>query len=260
MTTKVKTMSDRVLSEGDNFILLFPTESGKVQRQEVTVGRGFFFKVLSWDRFFLEYDHLTNIPASQGLDYDFLGETALGTAGGDDVLRIKDDEWWMYHFGFAMSSDAIRVYRRLSGRLALGGFEYHDADEPTPGSATAAGSDYGYVLGAEIEDVYDPPVYTETVCWYTGKTDTPLWEWGFFNEHPTKQLRGKLILSGRQYKVIPITRSDIQTDMIAGKIPRTIISVGGLRMNREEAFIPDDWKGFNERRVAFTELTGVEVD
>jgi len=83
---------------------------------------------------------------------------------------------------------------------------------------------------------------------------------GFYNEHPTKQLTGKLILVGRQYKVIPITKPDIQRDMIAGRIPRTIISVGGLRVTREEAFIPDDWKNFNEHTVAFTELTGVEVD
>lgn len=260
MTRKPKRISDRLMVEGDNFILLFSTESGKVGKQEVTIGRGFFFKVLSWDRFFIEYDHLTDIPVGQGIDYDYLGETGLGTAGGDDVLRIKDDEWWMYHFGFAMSADAIRVYRRLSGRLALGGFEYHDADEPTPGSATTTGSDYGFVLGAEVDDTYDPPMDTETICWYTGKTDKPLWEWGFYNEHPTKQLRGKLILVGRQYKVIPIIRENIQLDMISGRIPRTILSVGGLRMNREEAFIPNDWKGFNERRVAFTELTGVVTD
>ena len=247
-------ISNRLLDEGDNFILLFPTESAKIGKHGVTIGRGFFFKVLSWDRFILEYDHLTAIDAGSGVDYNYLGESGLGS--GDDVLRIKDDEWWLYHFGFSMSADPIRVYRRMAGRLALGGFEYHEADEPDPTN----GDDYGYVLGAEVDDTYDPPAYTETVCWYTGETDKPLWEWGFYNEHPTKQLTGKLILVGRQYKVIPITKPDIQRDMIAGRIPRTIISVGGLRVTREEAFIPDDWKNFNEHTVAFTELTGVEVD
>lgn len=254
MSEKKKRISDRILDEGDNFILLFPAESGRVGKQEVTIGRGFFFKVLSWDRFFLEYDHLSALAVAGSADYNYLGTTGHGT--GDDVLRIKDDEWWMYHFGFSMSADAIRTYRRLAGRLALGGFEYHDADEPSP----VTGDDYGYVLGSEVEDAYDPPAYTETMCWYTGKTDKPLWEWGFYNEHPVKQLTGKLILVGRQYKVIPITKESVQIDMIAGRIPRSIISVGGLRMTREEAFIPDDWKGFNERRVAFAELTGVEAD
>lgn len=249
MTEKKKLMSDRVLDEGSNFILVFPTESGHVGSNEVTVGRGFFFKVLSWDRFLMVYDDVADLAAAGSVDYAYLGSTGHGT--GNDLLRIKDDEWWLYHVGAATTSGTLRMYRRLSGRLGLGGLEYSDATEPDP----TAPDDFGYIHGAEIENVYDPPIYTEMMCWYTGKTDSPLWEFGFYNEGPASPVR--VVLAGRQYKVIPITKESVQNEMIAGRIPRTIISAGGLRMSREAAFIPDDWKGFNERRVAFTELTGV---
>lgn len=251
MTEKKKLISDRLLDEGDNFILVFASESGTVGAQQVPVGRGFFFKVLSWDLFRYEYTGVAALNAVTGVTYNYLGTTSHGV--GNDIMRIKDDEWWLYHFGYSVPASTIRVYRRLSGRMALGGMEYNSADEPDP----TVGADYGYVLGSEIDNLYDPPAYTETICWYTGKVDTPLWEWGFYNESATLRQPIRMILTGRQYKMIPITRKDVQDALIAGRIPRTVLSVGGLRITAEESFIPDDWKGFCERKVAFTDLTGV---
>lgn len=252
MAVKEK-ISDRLLNEGDNLIILFGTETGTVKNEEVTVGRGFFFKVLTWSRFRYEYDQLENIGPQSGKDYKYLGSDGMNS--GDDILRIVDDAWWLYHFAFATDSSDLRIYRRMQGKVPVGGLEYSDADRPDP----TAGDNFGYISGAEIEDYYNPPAFTEMVCWQTGGTSSPLWEFGFYNENPNKTLRGRLNLVGRQYKVVPITNPDVMKKMARGEIKRTIISVGGLRLSREETFIPNAWRGLNERKVGFTEMTEVKV-
>lgn len=254
-----KQMSDVLLYTGDNLILLFPTKTaGAVAGQSPPAGRAFFFKILAADRLNQVYKQIlaaetnTNYLAKQtGLDYDYLGEDGLGD--GDDVLRIEDDPWWLYHFGYAPLQDSLRVYKKLEIGPNITGWEYRIRDEPDP----EAGDDYGFIKGAEVVNYWDPPVETETIA-FRSKEAGKMWQFGFYNESDELRIHPILNVVGRAYKLIPIIHEDTMRKMLIGKIPRRLITIDGLHSYTEETIIPREWKAVgNEVEVTFADETGV---
>ena len=253
-----KQMSDVLLYTGDNLILLFPTKkAGAVAGQSVPAGRCFFFKILGATRLNRIYKEIltgvaaTYLATQTGLDYGYLGETGLGS--GDDVLRIEDDPWWLYHFGYAPAQDSLRVYKKLEIGPNITGWEYRIRDEPDP----TAGDDYGFIPGREVVNYYDPPVTTETIA-FRSKEKGRMWQFGFYNDSDELRINPVLNIKGRAYKVIPVIREDTKEKMLIGLIPRRLITVDGIKDYTEETIIPNEWKAVgNEREVTFADLTGI---
>ena len=252
-------MSDVLLYTGDNLILLFPTkEAGAVAGESPPAGRAFFFKILAASRLNQVYKQIltaetqTHYLATQtGIDYGYLGDAGIGS--GDDILRIEDDPWWMYHFGYAPLQDSLRVYKKLEIGPAMTGWEYRIRDQPDP----EAGDDYGFIKGAEVVNYFDPPVETETIA-FRSKEEGKLWQFGYYNESDEQRIHPVMYIPGRAYKVIPIVREDTMRSMLVGRIPRRLITMDGLHAYTEETVIPREWKAVgNELEVTFAEMTGV---
>lgn len=253
-----KTIKERLLSTGDNLILLFATgKAGDVAGQVPPAGKAYFFKVLADTDLNKIYKDImtaeseTYLATETGIDWGYLGDTGIGS--GDDILRIKNDPWRLYHFGYAPLQLSLRVYKRLDIGDPINGWEYSLSDEPDP----TAGDDYGYVAGRECLDYWDPPIATETVS-FRSREEGKMWMWGFYNESDERQINPILALRGASYKVIPIIKTDIQNRLITGEIPRRLITVDGLKDYSEDTIIPKEWKAVgNSREVTFEEITGV---
>ncbi len=255
---KQTTIKERLLGTGDNFILLFATkESGGVSGEKPPAGRAFFFKTLAsieLNRIYREImtaETADYLATETGIDWGYLGSTGIGS--GDDILRIENDPWWMYHFGYSPLQWSLRVYKRLDVGDPITGWEYSLSDEPDP----TAGDDYGYVSGRECLDYWDPPITTETVA-FRSKDNGRMWDWGFYNESDERQINPILHIVGAAYKIIPIVKTTIQDKLITGEIPRRLITVDGLKNFTEETIIPKEWKAVgNEQEVTFDQITGV---
>jgi len=152
-----KYMSDVTLSPGDNLVIVFPEgNDARIEMKNggelgVPYGRAFFFKVVLASGLRYHYDLFDNLAAETGLDYDYLGDTGHGT--GNDILRLQDDDWWIYHFGYSPLQDTLRVYRKVEARANESGWEYTQPNQPNP----TLGDPYGYVKGAEDFNWFDPP-------------------------------------------------------------------------------------------------------
>jgi len=112
-TEMKKYMSDVTLGPGDNLVIVFPEgNDARIEMEKggilgVPYGRAFFFKVVLASQLRFHYDLFDTLAALTGLDYDYLGDTGHGT--GNDILRIQDDDWWIYHFGYSPLQDSLRV-------------------------------------------------------------------------------------------------------------------------------------------------------
>jgi hypothetical protein len=253
-----ETIKERLLGTGDNLILLFATkESGGVSGERPPAGRAFFFKVLAATELQRKYTDIMTaetadyLDTETGVDWGYLGDTGIGS--GDDVLRIEDDDWWIYHFGYAPLQWSLRVYKRLDVGDPQTGWEYSLSDEPDPTN----GDRYGFIAGREVIDYWDPPKDTETVA-FRSREEGRMWNWGFYNESDERQINPILNIIGAAYKTIPIVKSTIQDKLITGEIPRRLITVDGIKNFNEETIIPKAWKAVgNEREVTFEQITGV---
>jgi len=253
-----KQISDVLLYTGDNLILLFPTKSAAgVAGESPPAGRAFFFKVLAVSRLNQRYTEIMTAEAEDyldtetGVDYGYLGDGGIGE--GDDILRIEDDPWWIYHFGYSPLQESLRVYRKLEIGPNMTGWEYRIRDEPDP----TAGDDYGFIKGAEVVNYWDPPVETETIA-FRSKEEGRMWQFGFFNDSDELRIIPVLNIVGRAYKVIPIIKEPTMVKLLTGQIPSRLVTVDGLHSYTEETIIPKEWKAVdNEMEVTFEDLTGV---
>jgi len=252
-------LSDILLNTGDNLVIVFPEPTdAEVSRGNgrigVPYGRAFFFKVVLAGNLRFFYDLFDNLDPETGVNYGYLGDTGHGT--GNDVLRIEEDDWWVYHFGYSPLQDTLRGYRRVHGRANETGFEYQTPNRPDP----TLGDNFGYIRGAEVYNWFDPPVETETVM-FRNDRDGQLWEFGLYNEHPDLRIDPAIFIGGKAYRVVPVTDSESMEKMLKGDpapFRRRVITIDGIRDWREEAYIPLEWKEVgNEMYVTWQDITGV---
>jgi len=252
-------MSDVLLSPGDNLILLFPESNDA--RLDIGKGelglpyaRAFFFKVIIAGALRYRYDLFDNLDPVTGVGYNYLGDAGHGA--GNDILRLREDDWWLYHFGYSPLQDTLRVYRRIQGRANETGFEYVQPNQPDP----LLGDPYGYIKGAETFNYFDPPTETETVSFRNNNTGQ-MWQFGLYNDHPDLRIDPALLVQGKAYRLDPVVNPSSMDKMLKGDpapFRRRIITVDGMRDWREEAYIPNEWKAAgNERYVTWEDITGV---
>lgn len=255
-------MSDVLLNTGDNLILVFPESNDArvdVGKGEIGVpyGRAFFFKVILASNLRYHYDRFANLDPLTGVGYDYLGDGGPpGHGVGNDILRIGEDDWWIYHFGYSPLQDTLRVYRRIQGRANETGFEYAQPNQPDP----TLGDVYGYIKGAEVFNWFDPPAETETVS-FRNKNEGQMWQFGLYNEHQDLEIDPAILVGGKAYRLDPVIDPKSIERMLKGDpapFRRRVITVDGMRDWREEAYIPREWKIVgNERYVTWEDITGV---
>ncbi len=176
------------------------------------------------------------IAAQTGLEFDRLWDE-----NGEDILRVKDDAWLLYHFSIAVQQPEIRIYPQIPPDVDMGGWEYLVSHQPMP----SAGSNYGYVSGREIHNYYDPPATLETIGW-RGKereSNRSYNRYGFFNESLDKAIDPIINIFGRGYLVHPVLDDSTKRKIVAGPPAgpaRTLVSLGPIG-SPFSLPVPTDW-------------------
>lgn len=241
-------MSDRVRDVGDGLILAFPLTNTQVAGQTIRTTRLYFFRVSSETRYFQRYTSLGNITSGSttpATGFQFLGDS--GVNSGSDIFRIENDDWHVMHFGLVPANPNLLVYTAVSpdsnGNPAQ---ERTGTDEDiVPGT-----DDRGWYSSRQVDDVYDPPKFTERVSFRNDK-DGEFLQWAFWNDGPNTLSGGDLdlLITGGGYKVQPVTRNAVQNVMLENALSRpedpeidTILhQVGGVNEYTLGTEEPDEW-------------------
>ena len=246
-------IKERFLSERQNLVIVLLENEGEIpipkKESKVTLRRGKAYvfqvqsicKVLKHEPYLLR-DNDGNVETAleprTGLGYQCL-------FGSDkyDILRNEDHEWLIYHLSISVQQPEIRIYPQIPPAELFGGWDYLVADQPSP----AAGSDYGYVAGKDIEDYFNPPASLETLGWKKKEGEKSYNRYGFFNESRTKRILPAFNVLGRGYMVHPVMDEDDKHKIVAGPPygpPRTLISVGPVR-SLFSLDTPNEWDEAN---------------
>jgi len=111
-----------------------------------------------------------SIDPDTGVSYQRLWDES-----GDDILRIEDFNWRVYHYSLGVQQDNVRVYPRIPDNQNGGAFDWLSGSEPRPQD----GDPYGYIPSTRT-DFEDPSISLEAVSWETASR-TPI-QYGFYNE------------------------------------------------------------------------------
>lgn len=170
-----------------------------------------------------------------------LAYTRLFDSAGQDILRVEDDAWTLYHFSIAVKQPEIRIYPQIPPDIDMAGWEYLVSNQPQP----AAGSNFGYVAGREIVDYYNPPMSLESIGWRGKERVSSLSynRYGFYNESTTKTISPTLNIYGRGYLTHPVMDEETKRKIVAGPPvgpPRTLVQLGPIRAPYAMP-VPTDW-------------------
>lgn len=253
----IQNISQVLLKPGQNLVVLFAEgNDAKIGDIGVPLTRAFFFKVAVETELRYRYQLFDQLEAQNGVTYNYLGDTGHGA--GNDIFRIHNDDWWVYHFGYSPLQKNLRVYKRVAVEIGITGFEYPTPDLPDP----TVGTPYGYMKGREVQNYYDPPVKTETLA-FRNDRQGQLWQFGLWNESidlETGQMDPCLLIVGKAYRLVPIINIINMRRILSGEIPRHMITFDGVKNIREETYLPHEWKtAKNELYVTWQSLTGVSV-
>ncbi len=248
-------ISQRVLSPGDNLVILFPRTVGS-GADRYDVADAWVFVVALARNFTLDYRQLPAIAAGNGLDYDYLGDGGHGS--GNDVLRIVNDDWHVYHFGLAPADPNLRVYVQIDPSGVQTALDYESTTQASP----TAGSDFDYFSSKEMKNVFDPE--NEFIA-FRNKKEGKFYKWGFYAEADVSA-NSPLYLRGRGYKLLPVLEKDKRLEVIdeLRKTPekqdvKTIaVLVGGIKPYNIGTHLPKAWREKqNYETLTLQEITGV---
>lgn len=240
-------LSDRLLDQRGGLILGFPSiEASTGGVSELGSVRAYFFRVarvatLTYD----PYDQIGSLSDGETVGFDYLGDTGVGS--GDDIFRISRDDFQVYHFGVAPNTPDLRMYYSVDPQRAGDrAFEYEtDAQDVSPGD------DRGFSDGRMVGDRFDPPVRTERVAIRNEKEGRFL-QFGFEATEALTATETELTVTGRSYKLFPVTDADTQDAMLAQAtapthdaehttFPVTYHQFGGIQTWSLGTERPDDW-------------------
>lgn len=232
-------ISKKVLSMGENLIVLFPITSIK---DTYRTALAYVFKVAVSRRLALDWKLLSAITAGSGLDYDYLGTTGFGT--GDDILRVRNNDWWVYHYGIASANPNLRMYNRIDvTKYTDSAFDYDAAETANP----LTGSNYDYTSSKEMANIYDPD--NEFIAFRTAiRGAGKLFKFGFYADEDIP-LNSPLYLRGAGYLLQPVSDETTRMQIIneATKRPdeqsvkASTVVVGGLNRYDLGSMLPIDW-------------------
>lgn len=228
----VETIQDRLLSEWQNLVLLFP----KDRTDEEVAGtplnhrtfKAYVFRVSMWNTLRRTDIDIGTLDPSSGVGYDTLED-----ASNDDYLRNEDQPWTMYHYSIGMKEDNVRIYPRAPSGQNGGGFTYLDAGEPSP----LDGDEFGYIPGSRT-DYHTPPTELENVAYATGSNVDI--EYGFYNE-ASYVVDPTVSIVGRTYVTLPVTQEREKRRIVSGEIPRTMVSWGHAVRSLYSPSVPSIW-------------------
>lgn len=242
-------MSDRVREPGEGLIVAFPTEGNTITtstREEIGVLNGYFFRVAKSQRYYYEYDQLGPLANGGSKDFGFLGENNHESDGspGSDIFRLQTDDFYMYHVGVGLETPELRTYYKLGPSQPFRPTDHENRGEPDP----TAPSQFGYYTGAQIQDRYDPPAFTERVAIRNDREGEFL-QWGFHAEDQLTTEETTLHFTGRFYELIPVLDEETQDKMLMSAvenvddpdIPTVMTTPGGVFTYRLGSTLPDAW-------------------
>jgi len=170
-----------------------------------------FFQVA--DRTWLNYSPYTlndssgatvgSIDSQSGVSYQRLYD-----GGGDDILRIQDRAWKLYHFSLGVQQDDVRIYPRVPDNQNGGGFDWLSGSEPAPDNGDA----YGYIPSEKTEYL-DPTIELESISWESASR-SPV-QFGFYNENPNKPVEPIISVRGWAYELRPVKDEDEMLRLLA---------------------------------------------
>jgi hypothetical protein len=241
-------ISSRLLGTGQGLIVTFPIQKAatiELRGKDVSSVRAFFFKVVKSQEYFFEYQQLGTITAGAGnaLDYDYLGEDGHGA--GDDILRLVNDDFKVYHLGFAPRDPNLRVYEAVAAQGPNRATDHENQGEPDP----TAGDNFGFYTSRQIPNQFDPPALTERLAIRNAESGAFL-QFGFMADGvDIIDGNSDILITGRTYQLQPITDPDEQDFLLrqavldrADQTLRSItVQVGGLFTYEIGNAMPGNW-------------------
>lgn len=263
----METISERVRDVGDGLILGFPIDTTTVAGEDqLLTTRLYFFRVSSQTRYFQKYTSLSSINSgttTPSSGYGFLGDT--GVDSGSDIFRVETDDWHLMHFGVGTNHPELEVFTAVSP--AANGNPAQDrtgqGEDISPGT-----DDRGWYGTPMIDDRYNPPALTERVSFRNGSNQGgEFLQWAFFNDG-NSQLSGSeldLFLTGRGYKVQPVTNLGVQRLMLQTALASLdeptldtiFVQIGGVNEYTLGSEEPDSWEKVRQEEPAFARTLNI---
>lgn len=205
-------MSDRALGHGQGLIVMFPVQQAQninVGNKDISTVRAFFFKIAKHQEFYFRYTQLGGIDAgnANALDYDFLGDTGHGT--GNDILRLENDDFKVYHIGIGLNSPDLRVYESLDPSNPNRAVDHSNQNAPDP----TTGDQFGFYDSKGQDDRFDPPARTERLSIRDDSSGEFL-QYGFFAENDVSEPNTDLEVVGKTYQLRPVQSRSEQEFML----------------------------------------------
>lgn len=209
------TISDAGLEVGEYLVLQI---AGSFSNKTITGDRirtkdteYWFFQVA--DRVNLNYSPYTlrsdngnsvgPIDPETGVNYQRLYDS-----DGQDILRVNDSHWRIYHFSLGIQQNQVRVYPRIPDNQNGGGFDWLSGSQASPQD----GEPFGYIPASDT-DYNDPTIELEAVSWETSSR-SPV-QYGFYNENPNEPVDPIISIKGFAYELRPVEQEDEMLSLLA---------------------------------------------
>lgn len=200
------------------------------------------------------------LDPGEGLNYQRFWDS-----NGDDILRVEDESWRVYHYSVGIKQDYVRIYPRIPDNQNGGAWDWLSGSQPDPTS----GDPYGYFTGSDT-DFDDPTIALEAVTW-ENDARSPM-QYGYYNEHTQLRVRPKISITGFAYDLRPVVQEDKKLNLLADAMRPQYNRQSSLRTVefsraalRTFGFsVPDDWRdtqnNFNISMANLPEDIEAELD
>jgi len=209
----------RLLEENQNLVLTLPV----TDTQEFDL---FFARTLQTDSFYVDYDdEMPTLGADENTgSFQALREDGLG-GNGDSIFNIDDSPFTLHHYSVGVDQPDIGIYNAFSGVAQHG----HKT-----GLRISPGDEKGYEH-SQYSMTADgvPTTRLEQV-----KFEGPTVAYAFQNDQ-SNAVKPRVTVMGRSYEILPIEDERTQRRIIAGDVPATYVTVGGLQ--NISPTLPSEW-------------------
>jgi len=201
-------ISERLLQENQNLVLVLPASG---QRFDLV-----FLRTLQTDSFYLDYDEeMPRIDSGESVGFSRLADDEFGGTA-DSVFEIDEDNpLTIHHYSVGIDVPNVRIYNAYSGTPEHG---HRTGVQVNPGDEKGFEHSQYTITEEEV-----PTTRLEQI-----KFEGPTISYGFTNVN-NNAVQPALTIYGKSYEVVGITDTGTQADIIAGRTPATLVTVGGLQ-------------------------------
>lgn len=242
-----KTISDNFVEEGGTLVLSFLSNTRQADfaggRTRVAEFEMVFLEVQGFNR--VSYrnldlrdsngDVVSPLSPESGRPFDRVYDST-----GEDVFRVESSEnaWQITQASLSVIQDDLSVYPRIPETQTHPGFTWAVGDEPDPTN----GDRFGAIAGSEME-YSDPPAALQAVSFESG--DNSIIQYGFYNNSSHRQIVPRMNISGRTYRVVPITKAEEQTKALEKALsddPTAEVLTFGPVTDNYTISLPSEWE------------------